>query len=79
MAESAESVYTVPPVCVGNWDSKGTYPDGTEFQIMDYRGADDDKSSIIGVTPGSTYFAWDSSKFYMYDGTRWNELFASGD
>ena len=76
MAEPVGPTSAVAPVQVSG--SKGRTSDGTEYPVVDYRGADSDKSSIIGMTAGSTYFAWDSSKFYMYDGTQWKELFGSG-
>lgn len=65
------------PVEISNWGTKGVQG-ASSFPVKEYRGAADDKPSE-GVTPGSTYFAWDSSKFYMYDGTQWNELFAAAD
>lgn len=59
---------------VGLWGTRGS--DGENVvSIKDYRGADEDKPSE-GVSAGSTYFAWDTSKLYMYDGTQWQELFA---
>lgn len=56
-------------------DATTATPNGYPYvECKEYRGGSDE-TKPTDCAPGSTYFEWDTSDLYMFDGTNWVKQF----